>query len=329
MRCVTRELPAGWAIRHPTLDDLPEILATVHASDIAAVGEPDFTTDEVRAILTGPNFDPSQDSWVALDDVGRLIGWAFLENPSKRDREWLDVYVHPEHGQPAQGALLDLGLARVAERARAYGRPQLTVHSGVIGTETNYVGLLKAAGFRFLKRSARMSIALTGEERRPELPPGLTIRPVEHDDEGEMRVFHGIIQSAFADIPGDLPTPYESYRDMLAALPSIAWDEWFVAELDGVPVGALQSSDQGVEDNEGWVKSLAVLKEQRGKGVGGALLRTALATYAAKGRTRAGLGVDLTNPTNAYRLYESVGMRPAYEADVYERIVSAAPETTD
>jgi len=202
----------------------------------------------------------------------------------------------------------------------------VTVHSGVIGAEAHYIGLLEAAGFRFLKRSARMTIALTGEERRPELPPGLTIRPVAHDDDSEMRVFHSIIQSAFADIPGDLPTPYESYKDMLAALPSIAWDEWFVAELDGVPVGALQSSDQGVEDSEGWVKSLAVLKEHRGKGVGGALLRTALATYAAKGRARAGLGVDLTNPTNAYRLYESVGMRPAYEADIYERVVSAAAE---
>jgi len=324
MRCVTNDLPAGWTVGRPTLADGPEILAMVQASDIAAIGEPDFTSDEVRAILTGPNFDPSEDSWVARDDAGRLIGWTYLQNPARRDREYLEVYVHPEHGLPAQGALLDLALARIAERARAYGRRQLTVHAGAIGSEARYIGLLEAAGFRFLKRSARMTIPLTGEERWPELPPGLTIRPVDHDDDLQMRLFQGIIEAAFADVPGNLPTPYESYRDMLAALPSIAWDEWFMAELDGVPVGALQSSDQGVEDNEGWVKSLAVLKEHRGKGVGGALLRTAFATYAAKGRTRAGLGVDLTNPTNAYRLYESVGLRPAYEADIYERIVTAA-----
>jgi GNAT superfamily N-acetyltransferase len=323
---VTRALPAGWTVRHPTLDDVAEILTVVHASDIAAIGDPDFTSDEVRVILTRPNFDPSRDSWLALDDDGRLIGWSYLENPARRDREYLEVYVHPEHGVPAQGPLLDLALARVAERARADNQPELTVHTGVIVTEERYIGLLKAAGFQFAKRSARMTIALTGDERRPDLPPGLTIRLVDHDDDADLRVFHSIIESAFVDVPGNLPTSYESYRDILAAVPTIAWDEWFVAELEGVPVGVLQSSDQGIEDNEGWVKTLAVAKEHRGKGVGGALLRTAFATYAAKGRTRAGLGVDLSNPTNAYRLYESVGMSPAYEADIYERVVSAAAE---
>jgi GNAT superfamily N-acetyltransferase len=323
---VTSALPTGWTIRHPTLADGPDILAMVHASDIAAVGEADFTADEVRAILTSPNFDPVLDSWVALDDAGRLMGWAYLMNPARRERENLDVYVHPEHGRPAQGVLLDLALARVAGRARGYGRPQLTVHAGAIGTETHYCELLVAAGFRFLKRAARMAIALAGDERLPDLPAGLSIRLVRPDDDADLRTFQAIIEAAFADVPGNLPTSYESYRQMLAAMPSIAWDEWFVAELDGVPVGVLQSSDQGVQDNEGWVKSLAVAKEHRGQGIGGALLRTALATYAGKGRSRAGLGVDLTNPTNAYRLYESVGLRPSYEADIYERIVAAAPK---
>jgi hypothetical protein len=46
--------------------------------------------------------------------------------------------------------------------------------------------------------------------------------------------------------------------------------------------------------------------------------------YAGKGRKLAGLGVDLTNPTEAYRLYASVGLSAAYEADIYEREVAAA-----
>jgi hypothetical protein len=36
-----------------------------------------------------------------------------------------------------------------------------------------------------------------------------------------------------------------------------------------------------------------------------------------------GLGVDLENPTEAARLYHSVGMKPEYEADVFERPVPA------
>ena len=71
-------IPADCTIRRPTLDDVPEILAVVHASDIAAVGEPDFTADEVVEILDAPNHDPARDSWLALDPAGRLVGWAYL-----------------------------------------------------------------------------------------------------------------------------------------------------------------------------------------------------------------------------------------------------------
>ena len=86
----------------------------------------------------------------------------------------------------------------------------------------------------------------------------------------------------------------------------------------------LQSSDVGVEDNGGWVKALATLRPYRRRGVGGALLRQAFAVYAAKGRKEAGLGVDLANPTEAARLYRSVGMYPMYEANIYQRTVAAA-----
>ncbi len=183
--------------------------------------------------------------------------------------------------------------------------------------------LLRAAGFEFVKRYARMKRHLTGSEQPPELPAGITIRNVDHHDDADMRTFHRILETAFSELPDYMPFDYDSYQARLAALPSIVWDEWFIAEVDGVPAGIVQSSGQSDEQNEGWVKNLAVAKEFRGRGLGGLLLRTAFATYARKGRVAAGLGVDMTNPTGAYRLYESVGMRPAYEADVYERTVAA------
>jgi ribosomal protein S18 acetylase RimI-like enzyme len=77
-----------------------------------------------------------------------------------------------------------------------------------------------------------------------------------------------------------------------------------------------------VADGEGWVSNLAVLREHRRAGLGRALLTTAFACYAAKGRRWAGLGVDPVN--GAYRLYTSVGMVPTFEADVYERTVRSS-----
>jgi ribosomal protein S18 acetylase RimI-like enzyme len=316
-------LPGGWSVRPPTLQDVPAILAVVHASDIAAVGEADFTADEVVEILTAPNHDMSLDSWVVVDAAGCVVGWAYIENAMDRPRENFDAYVDPHRGKPAHPVLVDLVLARVARRARLAGVPSRVLRGGAIASEEQYVALLRAAGFAFVKRYARMRRALTADEPAPEPVPGVTVRPVRPDDDADLRAFHEVLDVAFRDTPDYEPSTYEVYRRRVDALPRIDWDEWFVAQVDGVVAAILQSSGQVAEDNEGWVKNLAVRREYRGGGLGRLLLRTAFHVYAGKGRQAAGLGVDMTNPTGAYRLYESVGMVPVYEADIYERTVAA------
>jgi mycothiol synthase len=324
MPTMTFDLPTRWTVRPPTLEDVPGILAVVHASDVAAVGEPDFTAEEVVEILTAPNHDSQKDSWVALDHAGRIVGWAYIDNPSRGQRDNFDAYVHPEHGRPAQPRLLQLVVARIAERATVFGYPWLTARGGAIATEESYVALLRSAGFEFIKRYARMRRELTSAEPAPEVPSGVSIRLLRHDDDAEMRTFHRVVDVAFRDTPDYQEASYEVFRERLAAAPTIDWDEWFVAEVDGGIVAVLQSAGQVAEQDEGWVKILAVSKEFRGRGLGRLLLRTAFHTYAAKGRKAAGLGVDMTNPTGAYRLYESVGMSAVYESDVYERTIFAS-----
>jgi ribosomal protein S18 acetylase RimI-like enzyme len=191
-----------------------------------------------------------------------------------------------------------------------------------VASEEAYLGLLRSAGFGFVKRYARMRRELGADEPAPVAPPRVVVRPVRPDDEAEMRSFHEVLDVAFQDIPDYQPSTYEQYRQRLAALPSIEWDEWFVAEVDGEIAAILQS--EGDEPDEGWVKYLGVRADHRGLGLGRLLLLTAFHAYAGKGRRAAGLGVDMTNPTGAYRLYQSVGMHSVYESDVYEREIVAA-----
>jgi mycothiol synthase len=322
---VTADLPAGWTTRRPTLADVPEILAVVQASDIAAVGEPDVNADEVEETLNAPNFDPAKDSWLGLDETGRVMAWAYIENPSAGPRENIEVYAHPEGGSVAQPHLLDLLLERVAERAGERGVPSLVARAGAIPTEAFYLDLLNSSGFAWLKRYARMRIDLAKDQPLPVLPPDVTIRPVRSEDDADMHTFWSILDTAFKDTPDYTPGTYENFRERLDTTSSFSWDEWFVAEVDGVPAGILQSADIGKDDLDGWVRNLAVAREYRGRQLGRLLLRTAFATYAAKGMLTAGLGVDLTNPTGAYPLYEGVGMRTVYEVDVLERTVVAKP----
>ncbi|GLW29576.1 GNAT family N-acetyltransferase [Actinoplanes regularis] len=317
-------LPPGWTTRRPTLDDVPRILELVHASDIAAVGEPDFSADEVRAELTGPNTDMSRDSWLAFDAEGGLAGWAYPRNPSGRARDFVEVYVWPGRGLPAQRPLLDLIMARMAERAAELGHDPYTVRAGAIPNETGYIEALTAAGFVFRKQHARMRLSLDGVPApAPEPPPGVTIRPVRSSDEAEMRRFHAIIEEAFLDSDHPL-TDYAGWRRQFEADTVVSFDEWLVAEADGEPAGVLQSADPGDEGDEAWVRYLAVLGSYRRRGIGAALLRHAFAVYAAKGRPQVGLGVDMANPTEAARLYRKVGMIPLYRANVYQTTISAA-----
>ncbi len=314
------ELPEGWRTRRPTLDDVPEILRLCHASDIAAVGEPDFTAEDVREGLTGPHTDPARDCWLALDPAGEIVGWAYPNNATGRDRDFIEVYVWPERGVPALRPLLALMLERVTQRGREFGHDPYTVRAGAIPSERAWISALTDAGFAFLKQHARMTMALDLAMTVPEPPPGVVVRPVRADDEAELRRFHATIEEAFRD--SDHPaTDYATWQARVASEPSVAWDEWFVGEVDGEWAGVLQSSDTSVEDNGAWVRALAVLRPYRRRGVGAALLHRAFAAYAAKGRATAGLGVDLANPTQAARLYRAVGMHPLYEANIYQRTV--------
>ncbi len=315
-------LPAGWTTRRPTLDDVPEILAVVHAADTFAVGHPDFDAEDVAAALTAPYFDPARDSWLAIDPDDTVVGWATLDNPTGVGREFVEVYVDPGRAAAVRAPLLVRQLDRVAERAAERGLPSLTVRCAVFAPERDWERALRTLGFARVKRYVRMSRPLDDLPDEPAGPPAVTVRQVRPDDEADLAQFHRIYEAAFGDTPDHEPLSYERWRARIGDL--TAWDEWFVAEVDGVPVGALQSSDQALDQQSGWVKSLSVLSAYRRNGVGAALLRRAFARYAEKGRKAAGLGVDLTNPTAPLSLYRSVGLRETQWTDMYERSVPAA-----
>ncbi|MGC5018558.1 GNAT family N-acetyltransferase [Micromonospora sp. DT47] len=316
-------LPAGWTARRPTKDDVPAILAVVHAADTFAVGYPDFDAEDVEAALTAPFFDPQRDSWLVADPEGTVVAWATLDNPTGVGREFVEVHVDPERGGSLRAPLLARQLDRVAGRAAERGLPALTVRAAVSAPETHWAAELAEVGFTRVKRYVRMTRPLAGLPAEPAAPTGVTIRALRVDDEADLRLFHRIFDTAFRDTPDYEPLDFDRWREQIPTYGRV-WDEWFVAEVDGEPAGALQSSDQALDQDMGWVRTLSVLPAYRRRGVGAALLWRAFTVYAAKGRGSAGLGVDLTNPTVPVTLYRSVGLHEGRWTDMYERIVPAA-----
>jgi mycothiol synthase len=319
---VQTTLPDGWAIRPTTLADAPALLSLAVAGELEHLGEPDTTADEVHEMLTSPNAG----SWLVADAQGQVVGWGCLENDSGGDREHVSVYVWPRRGEPALRPLVALLVGEVARRARTFGHARVTARTGILPSETGLAAALQAGGFRFVRRHARMRIALRGDEAAPVPPAGVTLDEVRPDDAAALHTCYELQAGAFADTDHTEDRDFTAWLAWLDGWRSVPWDEWRLARVAGVPAGTLISSNQQVEHDEGWVSRLAVARPYRGRGLGRLLLRTAFAQYAAKGRTSAGLGVDVSNPTGAYRLYRSVGMTPVYEADVYDLAVPAAPE---
>ncbi|MEX2421836.1 MAG: GNAT family N-acetyltransferase, partial [Actinomycetota bacterium] len=59
-------------------------------------------------------------------------------------------------------------------------------------------------------------------------------------------------------------------------------------------------------DDIGWVQQIAVRKDHRGRGLGGALLHHAFREFFERGKRTTGLSTD--SRTGALTLYEHVGM---------------------
>jgi len=130
-------------------------------------------------------------------------------------------------------------------------------------------------------------------------------------------------QAAFADHFGRVARPYDEWFELHEARSTFAWRQLMLAELDGRPVAMCECNDQFIEDEDcGYVASIGVHPDARGRGIASYLLRRAFAVDSAAGRTGTILHVDANNTTPALGLYESVGMRSVLAVDVWRRTLA-------
>jgi mycothiol synthase len=289
-------------VRAPTPGDIEAVLEVVLARDVADLGRPDYTLGDLQADWA--DADLTRDAWVVDGGDGKIAGYAILDAPRAT------VLVHPDAEGRGIGTEL---LARLERRARDLGIREL--HQPVAERSGTARRLLEAAGWRAAHRYWRMALGLDEEPPAPAWPPGVVARPfVPGDDDAEA---HAVIAKAFAEIDGDLPLSLEQWRTRTLARPGFDASLSHVAEADGAVVGAAMC-EVWDEEGAGFVTELAVAGEHRGRGLGRALLLASVGAFRARGLSRAELGVHAGNRTGV-ALYESVGMRPVFVVDRYER----------
>lgn len=216
------------------------------------------------------------------------------------------VWIHLR-GDPSP-ALLDWAESRALERG---GR----VLSGAWAANERVLAELERRGFRSIRSSYRMSIDLDTDLPAAVWPGG--VRPRTFRD-GDARAFYDSANDAFADTWEPIVPSFDEWSHATLDSPGFDPNLWLLAEGPQDVAGFAICNVHAVDRGLGWVQMLGVRQPWRGRGVGRALLLTALAAFHDRGLARARLGVDAENPTGATQLYESIGMHVADRFEMVE-----------
>jgi GNAT superfamily N-acetyltransferase len=307
----TAKAPATRPVR---ADDADAVLRMQHAHQLAVLGRPDATLDDIQEQLDDPDLDPA--STVVVTGDGTVLGCAMVFHDGDSGRADVDVVVDPGPGAGFARPLLDHAVDLCVEHGRRIGAAEVLVDQGCYRDDAAFAAVLREAGFETATSFHRMRRPLDGpiEVARP---GGVEIERVDVESDEALRRAHTLHMSTFAGHFGFVP---RSYGEWLAAhrSRSVGTGPLWFARLDGQDAGFLSETDQFLEDEQsGYVQRLGVERAARGRGVARALLLSSFAHMLERGRVAALLHVDTANHTGATRLYESVGMTPVVVIDAW------------
>ena len=294
-------------------DELRLLLDLMVDAERAAIGESDSTSDEIEEMFTGPTTD--RDASVVVEESGCAVGFGWIELDATTAESWIDAYVQPGRVDVLDG-LLSYAVAVAADhRSRVPEASTWSLRSGSFATDDVQSTALDRAGFERVRRFWRMRLDLTDVSSAPApLPPGVRILDAHADP--LRRTAYEVQTTAFHDHWNHVTRPYDEWLEFFD-LPYLDPGGWWLLTVDEKPAAVCILDDSRREVGEGYVRSLGVLREHRGRGLARLLLEHAFAYYRDRGFVGVQLGVDSASPTGANHLYEKVGMRPHRVIDAW------------
>ena len=217
---------------------------------------------------------------------------------------WIDVGVSPSMQRRGIGT----ALLRAAEDA-ATAQPTLVMG---LSTDPAAAAFAKANGYEKAWEVWLMGIDLPAEIPEPEWPEGVSVRTYGGED-AEAREIKDLLDLAYAEEFHHHPDTFENWSRFMFEDPMFDAKVWFLAVADGRIVGAALNWD------EGYIKDLVVHPDWRGRGLGKALVYQTFGEFKRRGLPRVTLKTDSNNPTDAWRLYERVGMNKERTYEIFQK----------
>ncbi len=304
--------PEGYVLRVATLADAPAMADLINEVNVAEMGFPLTTAEEVRSDLTAPGREAGAELLlIGPDDA--LGGYLTVTPPQEGVVSAL-AFVSPS----MWGRGLSAWLLSLAEQI---ARPQVPVLRGACWqTNEGAARLFASLGFAYARTFHVMRIDFAVPVEAPPTPAGIAIRTF--DPERDREVAHAALREAFADHWGFGFEPFDQWLHSHIESESAEFDPelWFLA-LDGdAVVGVVNCQERQASDPDtAYVGALGVRRQWRGRGIGRALLLQAFAAVGARGVSSVELGVDSSSETGALALYEGVGMHVKYSFEFWDK----------
>ena len=300
---------SDFGLRVPSRGEAAAIAAVLNDRSRALTGRRDVTEEDLAHWFDEPGLEPERDMRVVVGPDGVLVGYADLGGDDAGPA-WIDVRLRPGW-EPAGPDLL----VEMERCASLRGAPPRALRAVIHAEDSGARELFEKAGYRFLRSGYRMELDLAEVPPAPTWPDGLAPRRL---GPGEGRRAYGAYIEAFDDSPDFHALPYEQWAFWLFDNPDDLAFAFLVEDGNDVAGLSISRERRGGDVDLGWIHVIGVRPPWRRRGLGRALLLHALGELRARGKPRAGLGVDGANGI-AVRLYETEGMRIVRRNDVYEK----------
>ncbi len=269
--------------------DLTAITALQRRWDTHWFGAPEHAEAEMR--ISFDRVDPlAERSRLLLADDGRLLAAAWWWNPFETSL-LVDPDVDPE---PLYADLLPWFVASGAQAVEPLDR------------DTALRAVLERHQWPYERSSYELlrDVGNGWSPEPPEWPAGVTAASLDVADTEDV---HDLVyeRAGWAQVPGHAYRDLEQWRSLFLA-DDVPRELLVLAREGGRIVGAAMG--RVWSDGTGWVSQLAVAADQRGRGLGRALLLEAMRRQVDAGATQLGLSVSADN-AGALSLYLGVGLK--------------------
>lgn len=304
---------AGVRWRTGTAADVDVIAAVQTAAD--RVDEPGnvFARKDAEMILGSVDADRAV---VVGERGGEPVAMGILFRPGNGPLRLVGAVAPEVRGLGIGRALLAQQLAHGAEvhpDASAYGLR--TIGDGGVA------GLARRSGFEQVRFFLTMRRDLTQPVPAKPLPDDLRTVPLTTDLDEPLRLVKNTVfrdhWNGLADEPEEWGTRTLGPR-LIRELSRVAID------AAGAITGFVVVWRNEERPHQAYIDLVGTAREQRGRGVAGALLSTVLEAAAVAGFLEAELDVDASSPTGAGRVYTAVGFVEVQRATVWQRPLPAA-----